>query len=55
MELPQEYLYELIGIICHSGTADSGHYISYIKTSENKWIEFNDSQVTTFNPTNIES
>lgn len=55
MELPKEFEYNLIGIICHTGTADSGHYISYIKTNDNKWIEFNDSQVTAFNPANMES
>jgi ubiquitin carboxyl-terminal hydrolase 34 len=25
------YNYELVGIVVHSGTADSGHYYSYIK------------------------
>lgn len=41
--------------MCHSGHAEAGHYISYIKSSENKWLEFNDSLVTYFNPANIES
>jgi ubiquitin C-terminal hydrolase len=47
--------YNLIGIICHIGNAESGHYISYIKIEENKWLEFNDSIVMTFNQNNIES
>ena len=25
------YQYELVGVVVHSGTADSGHYYSYIK------------------------
>ena len=28
------YQYELVGIVVHSGTADSGHYYSYIKEQE---------------------
>jgi ubiquitin carboxyl-terminal hydrolase 34 len=32
-----DYDYNLIGIICHTGNAESGHYISYIKTENNKW------------------
>lgn len=27
-----DYAYSLIGIICHTGNAEAGHYISYIKT-----------------------
>ena len=47
--------YNLSGIICHNGNAESGQYISYIKIGENKWVEFNDSIVTSFSETNIES
>ena len=32
-----------------------GHYISYIKNEEGKWHEYNDSMISTFNPTNIET
>ena len=45
------YNYELVGIVVHSGTADSGHYYSYIKEQERfegqgqKWYEFNDTLV----------
>jgi len=29
---PTEYYnYELVGVVVHNGTADSGHYYSYIK------------------------
>lgn len=28
---PSYYQYELVGVVVHMGTADSGHYYSYIK------------------------
>jgi ubiquitin C-terminal hydrolase len=52
--------YKLVGVVVHMGTADAGHYISYIninrdqkasdtpewlKTENDKWLEFNDSLV----------
>lgn len=45
-----EYLYELKGIIVHTGTAQAGHYISYIKdpVHTKKWYEFNDSVISSF-------
>ena len=51
------------------GTADAGHYVSYIniernksspsspdwiKTDAEKWLEFNDSQVKSYNFKNLE-
>ena len=30
------------------GTAASGHYLSYINYKEDKWLEFNDSNVIDF-------
>ncbi len=51
------YNYELVGIVVHSGTADSGHYYSYIKeqerTTEEKWFEFNDAHVRDFDISEI--
>ncbi|EAX94686.1 Clan CA, family C19, ubiquitin hydrolase-like cysteine peptidase [Trichomonas vaginalis G3] len=52
----QETKYKLESIICHYGTAQSGHYISYIKKSveaddektQEKWFLFNDSLVSEF-------
>lgn len=46
------YQYYLRGIIIHSGTADSGHYYSFIRDN-NSWYEFNDTLVTTFDPNDI--
>eukprot|EP01135_Chromosphaera_perkinsii_P005371 Nk52_evm52s343 gene=Nk52_evmTU52s343 len=54
------YEYELSGILVHTGTADSGHYYSFIKEretrdTENKlrWLQFNDSLVEEFDPNDI--
>jgi len=46
----QKYEYELIGIIVHTGTAQAGHYYSFIKSQndhdKNIWYKFNDMTVT---------
>jgi ubiquitin C-terminal hydrolase len=43
----------------HSGTADSGHYYSFIKDKDDpqtgKWYEMNDSLVSNFDPNDIAS
>jgi hypothetical protein len=47
-------VYDLVGVLIHTGTADSGHYYSYIRDprshpempeSQVQWYEFNDSDV----------
>ena len=39
--------YNLNGLIVHRGTsADGGHYVGYTKYDEEKWIYFNDEEVT---------
>lgn len=56
IEMPQihpksYYLYELVGILVHSGTQDAGHYYSFIKErtkGKNAWFEFNDTLVRPF-------
>jgi len=62
MKQPRSYYqYQLVGIVVHSGTADSGHYYSYIKEQEafkldgesDKWYEFNDIWVRDFDPAEI--
>lgn len=57
------YKFDLNGIVVHMGTADSGHYYSFIKESETferddsaspeMWMEFNDSFVSEFDPADI--
>ena len=37
------YEYKLKGVVVHTGTADFGHYYSYIQVREGEWYEFNDS------------
>lgn len=57
---PAPDLFELVGVLVHSGTAESGHYYSFIQERpkrpghSNKWVEFNDDNVTAFNPFNID-
>ncbi|OHT02988.1 hypothetical protein TRFO_29746 [Tritrichomonas foetus] len=41
-------IYHLTGIVLHTGTADSGHYQSYINI-DNKWYNFNDCSVSEAN------
>ncbi len=58
LKYPKDYYeYNLNGIVVHSGTADSGHYYSFIKDRENpdsaKWYEMNDHIVRDFDPNDI--
>ncbi|KAL8960540.1 MAG: hypothetical protein Q9193_002775 [Seirophora villosa] len=52
-------IFELVGILVHTGTAESGHYYSYIRERScwpeqgSTWVEFNDTDVTPFNPAQI--
>ena len=40
------YLYNLSGVVIHSGTSENGHYYSIIKDhNKNNWYEFNDTNV----------
>jgi ubiquitin carboxyl-terminal hydrolase 34 len=56
----QEDMFELVGILVHSGTAESGHYYSYIRERAStaghpRWIEFNDDTVTQWDPRQMEN
>ncbi len=54
-----EDVFKLVGVLVHSGTAESGHYYSYIKErpvadpERNAWVEFNDADVSEFDPQKI--
>jgi ubiquitin C-terminal hydrolase len=52
------YHFELKSVVVHTGTADSGHYFSYVKETKDgvtNWYEFNDSVVKDFQAENIQS
>jgi len=42
----ETYIYDLYAICNHHGQIDGGHYSATIKTSNGKWYNFNDTQVT---------
>ena len=51
----EEHIYELSGIIIHSGTAFAGHYYSYAKDrSSGEWFCFDDDTVTPWDVSNID-
>lgn len=45
--------YELFGLVMHSGTFDGGHYYVIIKNENEKWYNFNDTNVNNCNINNI--
>ena len=61
-EPAEYYSYKLVGVVVHSGNAESGHYYSFIDSNreesegqadfmspeKDKWLEFNDSLVKDF-------
>ncbi|GAB6022101.1 hypothetical protein CHUAL_006244 [Chamberlinius hualienensis] len=56
-ESSQSDEYDLIGVTVHTGTADGGHYYSFIRDrslgNRDKWLLFNDAEVKLFDPTQI--
>ena len=50
-------VFELVGVLVHTGTAESGHYYSYTRqrpaAGVSSWVEFNDSDVSRFDPSTI--
>lgn len=56
----REDLFQLVGVLVHAGTAESGHYYSYVRVPpENQdepvnWIEFNDDAVSLWDPSLME-
>lgn len=49
----KSYIYDIYGICNHSGSADGGHYTAHIKTADNKWYEFNDTNIREIKNNNI--
>lgn len=57
-EADSEDVFELVGVLVHAGTAESGHYYSYIRprpSTTTSWVEFNDDVVTEWDPQQMES
>ncbi|CAN8096633.1 unnamed protein product [Discula destructiva] len=55
-----EDVFVLVGVLVHAGTAESGHYYSYIRERpssrpDGNWCEFNDDNVSSWNPSNLEA
>lgn len=50
----QPDIFELVGVLVHSGNAESGHYYSYVREQtpipgeHQSWVEFNDADVSAF-------
>lgn len=58
----KEDMFDLVGILVHTGTCENGHYYSYIRerpnpasTTEASWVEFDDSSVVPFDAAEIPS
>ncbi|KAH6605074.1 hypothetical protein Trco_006781 [Trichoderma cornu-damae] len=56
----QEDMFELVGILVHAGTAETGHYYSFIRERTSmdghpRWFEFNDDTVTPWDPRQMEN
>uniref|UniRef100_A0AAR2M5S8 Ubiquitin carboxyl-terminal hydrolase n=1 Tax=Pygocentrus nattereri TaxID=42514 RepID=A0AAR2M5S8_PYGNA len=49
-------MYDLLSVICHHGTAGSGHYIAYCQNVINgQWYEFDDQYVTEVHETVVQN
>jgi len=43
-------MYELFAVLTHKGrSADSGHYIAWIKETDDKWLKYDDDRVSICN------
>lgn len=60
-EFDENYEFDLVGVTVHTGTADGGHYYSFIKERDSdkkmsgvdRWFLFNDAEVKLFDPSQI--
>ncbi len=41
----KQFKYDLYAVCNHSGGTNGGHYTSFVKTSNNEWVHFNDTNV----------
>ena len=48
------YEYKLKGVVNHTGSAEAGHYYSFINLDGKKWLEFNDSTIKDFDARMLE-
>jgi len=47
-------IYELFAVLTHKGrNADSGHYVAWIKETEDKWIKYDDDVISYCNSEEI--
>ena len=49
----KDLTYELYGLVMHTGSLNGGHYYVIIKNPNNKWYNYNDTNVNEVNVTNI--
>lgn len=48
-------LYELRGVLTHKGrSVDSGHYVSWVKQADDKWVEYDDDKLSIKNADEIQ-
>lgn len=49
-------LYDLYGVVCHTGTMEGGHYVSLCKNPESSsWFKFDDHEVSEVSATHVKS
>ena len=52
--ISRESKYDLVGVICHHGTAGGGHYTSYaLNNQDQEWYEYDDSSVSKVEPSTV--
>jgi len=60
----EDFEYKLVGVVCHMGSADAGHYLSYINTertgnliekSREEWLAPDKQKWFEFNDSTVQS
>ncbi|GEQ69759.1 hypothetical protein JCM33374_g3433 [Metschnikowia sp. JCM 33374] len=46
VDVDETKVYELFAMVNHTGSVNTGHYVTYIKTSSGQWLKFDDSIIT---------